>query len=47
VTSGDQLVQVISCESPWGRAVWGKGEGDEVAMQGAARRQRFEVVWVR
>jgi len=27
--------------------MWGKGEGDEVAMQGAARRQRFEVVWVR
>jgi transcription elongation GreA/GreB family factor len=47
VTSGDQLVQVISCESPLGRAMWGKGEGDEVAMQGAARRQRFEVVWVR
>jgi len=46
VISGDQLVQVISCESPLGRAMWGKGEGDEVAMQGAPSRQRFEVVWV-
>lgn len=43
---GAQLVQVISSEAPLGRALWGKGEGDEVSMQVAAVRQRFEVLRV-
>jgi transcription elongation GreA/GreB family factor len=45
--SGDQLVQVISGGAPLGMAVLGKHEGDEVAIQIAASRQQFEVLWVR
>jgi transcription elongation GreA/GreB family factor len=44
--SGDQRIQVISSDAPLGRAIWGKGEGDEVSLQIAAKRQRFEVLWV-
>ncbi|RQO55656.1 transcription elongation factor GreAB [Paucibacter sp. KBW04] len=41
-----QLVQVISSEAPLGRALLGKCEGDEVAIQVAAKRQQFEVLRV-
>lgn len=43
---GDQVVQVISVEAPLGRAMLGKFEGDEVAMQVAQIRQQFEVLQV-
>jgi len=43
---GDQWVQVISIEAPLGRAVLGRCEGDEVALQVAASRQRFELLRV-
>lgn len=39
-------VQVISGASPLGRALLGKQEGDEVEIQVASRRQRFEVLRV-
>jgi len=41
-----QLVQVISSDTPLGRAMLGKCEGDEVSMQVASTRQQFEVLWV-
>lgn len=44
--SGAQPVQVISSEAPLGRAMLGKCEGDEVSIQGAPMRQRFEVLRV-
>ena len=44
--SGAQLVQVITCESPLGRAMLGQGEGDEVLIQLAPMRQHFEVLRV-
>ncbi|MEK8031253.1 GreA/GreB family elongation factor [Ideonella sp. DXS29W] len=44
--SGDQLIQVMSSESPLGRAMLGKCEGDEVSIQVAQTRQQFEVVRV-
>lgn len=44
---GEQLVQVISSEAPLCRAMLGKCEGDEVALQVAALRQQWEVLWVR
>ena len=43
---GDQIVQVISSEAPLGRALLGKGEGDEVSIQVAPVRQTFEVLRV-
>jgi len=43
---GRQSVQVISSESPLGRALLGRGEGDEVTVQVALVRQQFEVLWV-
>ncbi|MBB4844605.1 transcription elongation GreA/GreB family factor [Paucibacter oligotrophus] len=43
---GTQPVQVISSEAPLGRALLGKCEGDEVAIQVAANRQQFEVLRV-
>lgn len=43
---GAQLVQVISCDSPLGRAMLGKCEGDEVTMQVAASLRQFEVLRV-
>jgi transcription elongation GreA/GreB family factor len=46
LASGAQLVQVISCEAPLGRAVLGRCEGDEVSLQVAPNRQRFEVLRV-
>src|SRR6187551_370744 len=42
--SGTQLVQVISRETPLGRAMLGKCEGDEVSIQVAPNRQQFEVL---
>jgi len=44
--SGAQLVQVISSETPLGRAMLGKCEGDDVSIRVAQVRQQFEVVWV-
>jgi transcription elongation GreA/GreB family factor len=46
LVSGAQLVQVISSESPLGRAMLGKCEGDEVSIQVASIRQQFEVLRV-
>ena len=46
LVSGAQLVQVISSETPLGRAMLGKGEGDEVSILVAQVRQQFEVLWV-
>jgi transcription elongation GreA/GreB family factor len=46
LNSGAQVVQVISSEAPLCRAMLGKGEGDEVALQIAGKRQQFEVLWV-
>ncbi len=43
---GDQPVQVISIEAPLGKAMLGKFEGDEVAVQVAQILQRFEVLQV-
>jgi len=43
---GAQIVQVISCDSPLGRAMLGKCEGDEVTMQVAASLRQFEVLRV-
>lgn len=39
-------VQVISTDSPLGRAMLGKCEGDEVSIQIGSSRQQFEVLWV-
>jgi transcription elongation GreA/GreB family factor len=46
LASGTQIVQVISSEAPLGRAMLGKCEGDEVSMEVASIRQRFEVLRV-
>lgn len=46
LASGDQRVQVMSSESPLGKAMLGKCEGDEVSIQVAQIRQQFEVLWV-
>lgn len=46
LVSGAQLVQVISSETPLGRALLGKGEGDEVSILVAQVRQQFEVLRV-
>jgi transcription elongation GreA/GreB family factor len=46
LVSGTQLVQVISSETPLGRAMLGKGEGDEVSILVAQVRQQFEVLRV-
>ena len=46
LVSGAQLVHVISCEAPLGRAVLGKREGDEVSILVAPIRQQFEVLRV-
>ncbi|HEY1132764.1 MAG TPA: GreA/GreB family elongation factor [Roseateles sp.] len=46
LTSGDQVVQVISGEAPLGRAVLGKFEGDEVSLHVSPAAQRFEVLRV-
>jgi hypothetical protein len=43
---GEQLVQVISPEAPLGRALLGKGEGDEVSIPGASSGQLLEVLRV-
>lgn len=44
--SGTQIVQVISSDAPLGRALLGKGEGDEVVIGTGPVRQRFEVLQV-
>ena len=41
-----EVVQVISSEAPLCKALMGKGEGDEVSLQGAPSRAPFEVLWV-
>ncbi len=46
LVSGAQLVQVISCEAPLGKAMLGKCEGDEVSIQALPIRQQFEVLRV-
>ena len=46
LVSGAEVVQVISRETPLGKAMLGKCEGDEVSIQGAPSRQQFEVLWV-
>ena len=46
LVTGTQLVQVISSEAPLGKAMLGKCEGDEVAIQVARIRQQFEVLRV-
>jgi transcription elongation GreA/GreB family factor len=46
LTSGGQLVQVISSQAPLGKAILGKCEGDEVSIQIAPIRQKFEVLRV-
>ena len=46
VEARGQLVQVVSSEAPLGRAMLGKCEGDEVSIQVAPIRQRFEVLRV-
>ena len=43
---GAQLVQVLTSDSPLGRAMLGKCEGDEVSIQVAQIRQQFEVLRV-
>jgi transcription elongation GreA/GreB family factor len=44
--SDGQPIQVISSESPLGRAMLGKCEGDELSIQVASMRQQFEVLRV-
>ena len=44
--TGAGLVQVISTDAPLGKALLGKCEGDEVSLQVATSRQRFEVLQV-
>jgi transcription elongation GreA/GreB family factor len=46
LVSGAEIVQVISSEAPLGRAMLGKCEGDELSIQVAPLRQRFEVLRV-
>ena len=46
LVSDGQRVQVISSEAPLGRALLGKGVGDDVSIQVAAVRQQFEVLRV-
>jgi len=46
LVSGAQIVQVISCASPFGMALLGKCEGDDVSIQVAPVRQQFEVLRV-
>lgn len=46
LTSGDQIVHVISGEAPLGRAMLGRFEGDEVSVLGSPVRLQFEVLRV-
>jgi len=46
LVGGAGSVQVISGEAPLGRALLGRCEGDEVSLQVASLRQRFEVLRV-
>ncbi len=46
LVNGAEVVQVISCDAPLGRALLGKGEGDEVSLQSAPIRQQWEVLRV-
>ncbi len=47
LTSGGQVVQVISSDAPLGAAMLGKCEGDELSIQVGPTRQPFEVLWAR
>ena len=47
LVSDTQVVQVISSGAPLGKAMLGQCEGDEVSIQVAPMRQRFEVLRVR
>ncbi|MEY4767329.1 MAG: hypothetical protein RI907_4002 [Pseudomonadota bacterium] len=44
---GDHTVQVISPQAPLGRALMGKGEGDEVVVPVGGKGQVLDVDWVR
>jgi transcription elongation GreA/GreB family factor len=46
LVGGAEFVQVISSEAPLGRAMLGKCEGDELAIQVGTIRQQFEVLRV-
>lgn len=46
LSSGEQVVQVISSEAPLGMAVLGRWEGDEVSVQVGSTLKQFEVLWV-
>jgi transcription elongation GreA/GreB family factor len=46
LNNGAQHVQVISSETPLGRAMLGKCEGDEISIQIAQTKQHFEVLSV-
>lgn len=46
LVSDTGIVQVISSEAPLGRAMLGKGEGDEVSIEVGPSRQQFEVLRV-
>ncbi|MDH4389929.1 MAG: GreA/GreB family elongation factor [Aquabacterium sp.] len=46
LVNGPQPVQVISGDSPLGRAMLGQCEGDAVSIQVAPNRQQFEVLRV-
>jgi len=43
---GNIHIQVISSQAPLARALWGKSEGDEVALQIGASHQGLEVLRV-
>ena len=43
---GEVTIQVISSQAPLARALWGKGEGDDVVLQIGASRQDLEVLRV-
>jgi transcription elongation GreA/GreB family factor len=46
LVNNDQPVQAISNESPLGKAMLGKCEGDEISIQIAQTKQHFEVLTV-
>lgn len=47
LANGAEIIQVISSDTPLGRAMLGKCEGDEVTVQVAHSRLEFEVLWAR
>lgn len=46
LSHGTAHIQVISHQAPLAQVLWGKCEGDEVALQRGAERQQWEVVRV-